>query len=165
MDNWLDDKLQFARLLSEIQAIGLTKKQLRTLCIEMDLKPSDITEVFDRATGCFEACKAILPNAARKGRTENMDTVFVATEHEPDNCEFPVMVKNVFATQELAEDYITRLEAARDEEGEQDDGDLYWALEPCQVLASVDEVLTAIAEDEKSCAMCAEQRETHESMS
>ena len=74
-----------------------------------------------------------------------MDTVFVVTEHEPDNCEFPVVVKNVFATEKLAQDYIAELEAARDEEGDQHDGELYWEWETHGVLASAADVLTAIA--------------------
>ena len=68
-----------------------------------------------------------------------MDTVFVVLENEPDNGEFPVVIKEIFATEKLADDYIAGLEADRDGEGEKTDEDLYWECEPRRVLTSIDE--------------------------
>lgn len=56
-DLWSDDLIQFARLLSEINA---TQDNLdyEALCESMDLTPGDIVELFDRAGLVFEATKA-----------------------------------------------------------------------------------------------------------
>lgn len=56
---WDDDLIQFARLLAEIAAThdGL---DIQTLCESMDLEPSDINELFDRADAVWERAKAQL---------------------------------------------------------------------------------------------------------
>lgn len=53
---WLDDKLQFARLICEIVATqdGLN---IDTLCESMDLEPADVQELFDRADLVWEEAK------------------------------------------------------------------------------------------------------------
>jgi len=58
---WLNDKLQFARLLSEIQAAGgFTDELLSDLLESMDLKVADIFEILERADKVFENSKAII---------------------------------------------------------------------------------------------------------
>ena len=52
-DLWLDDKIQIARLLSEINYIGLTDGQLEQLEVSMDLEREFIFEIFDRAENIF----------------------------------------------------------------------------------------------------------------
>lgn len=54
---WLNDSIQFPRLLAEINSIGLTRGQIRDLCASMDLEPPDIYELFDRAENAWTAHK------------------------------------------------------------------------------------------------------------
>lgn len=55
---WLDDSIQFPRLIAEIKAVGLSPQQMRELCASMDLTPEDIHELMDRAEEKFECLKA-----------------------------------------------------------------------------------------------------------
>ena len=52
---WDNDGIQFARLLSEIDGIGLTDSQYMHLRDSMDLSNNEINEIFDRANKAFEA--------------------------------------------------------------------------------------------------------------
>lgn len=54
---WGDDNVQFARLLSEIHAAGLTNEQVLTISESMDLPPAQIQELFERAEVSFEESK------------------------------------------------------------------------------------------------------------
>ena len=53
---WKDDKLQFARLLCEIQATQ-SKLNIKELCENMDLDKENIFELFNRANDVFENSK------------------------------------------------------------------------------------------------------------
>ena len=53
---WEDDKLQFARLLCEIQATQ-SKLNIKELCENMDLDKENIFELFNRANDVFENSK------------------------------------------------------------------------------------------------------------
>ena len=57
---WGRDDVQFARLLAEIRAVGLTNEQMEELCISMDLSVREINELLDRAEAAFEGFKAEL---------------------------------------------------------------------------------------------------------
>lgn len=63
-DRWGDDELQFARLLDELQAVGVTNlmKEAEWQAIEssMDLKREDIMTIFDRAQRRWDQAKADL---------------------------------------------------------------------------------------------------------
>lgn len=48
---WREDPSQFARLLSEIRAMGLTPAQYKQLGESMDLKAEEIDELLERAEG------------------------------------------------------------------------------------------------------------------
>jgi len=48
---WFDNSIQFPRLLSEIMAIGLTKRQWADLLETMDLESSELEDLFSRAQG------------------------------------------------------------------------------------------------------------------
>lgn len=54
---WERDDVQFPRLLAEIKAAGLNKRQMEELCASMDLTRADIHDLFDRAEETFEAIK------------------------------------------------------------------------------------------------------------
>lgn len=55
---WLDNSIQFPRLLSEIHAeIVFTEAQRLALCETMDLNWEDIEELFSRADCEFEGIK------------------------------------------------------------------------------------------------------------
>jgi len=55
---WKNDKIQFARLISEAEAIGLfTNKAYKELGKEMDLEPDNISELIDRAQKVFDQSK------------------------------------------------------------------------------------------------------------
>lgn len=52
--NWKNNQLQFARLLSEIQASKLTSEQYKDLSESMDLSFDEIDKLLQRATDAFE---------------------------------------------------------------------------------------------------------------
>jgi len=54
---WADNRIQFPRLLAEINSVGLTPKQYRDLSESMDLTTEEIDELFDRAIQEWEAIK------------------------------------------------------------------------------------------------------------
>jgi hypothetical protein len=55
---WADDKIQFARLLCEIQAnIVGSKKDWASLLESMDLTQEEVDSLFDRAERVWEASK------------------------------------------------------------------------------------------------------------
>lgn len=56
---WENDFIQFARLLNEIRATQEDFDE-EALCDEMDLEPSDIDELFDRAMIVWETAKGNL---------------------------------------------------------------------------------------------------------
>lgn len=55
---WLDNSIQFPRLLAELRAIGLTPEQYAFLTESMDLEESDIDEVLERAESEWQKIKA-----------------------------------------------------------------------------------------------------------
>lgn len=58
---WEDDKLQFARLISEIQSVGgFDAELIHALAESMDLKITDIHELMERAEAVFEEEKSKL---------------------------------------------------------------------------------------------------------
>lgn len=54
---WNDDLIQFARLLSEINAVGFRELDWTGLCDSMDLTHVDIDDLFDRADAVWEQAK------------------------------------------------------------------------------------------------------------
>lgn len=61
---WLDDGIQFMRLLAEIDAVGLTRRQLVDLALSMDLREDQLSELFDRAMAQWDAYKETIPKGA-----------------------------------------------------------------------------------------------------
>lgn len=59
-DNWSDNKIQFARLLAEIRAVGLTPEQYRDLTRSMGLYRFNINEILERAEKEWENIKILL---------------------------------------------------------------------------------------------------------
>ena len=61
---WDDNTIQFARLLDELQAVGvvnlLKKKEWQALMASMDLTKEDILEIWDRATDVYDQIKTTL---------------------------------------------------------------------------------------------------------
>lgn len=57
MRAWESDHIQFARLLSEINAVGLKSKMIAQLAQRMDLEPIHVHELFARADEAFERVK------------------------------------------------------------------------------------------------------------
>lgn len=64
MELWKNDKIQFARLLAEIDAIGLSATAWWTLCDSMDLEPEDIQAIFDRAEEYWDFVKENRPRTS-----------------------------------------------------------------------------------------------------
>ena len=56
-DLWENDDIQFARLLAEIKAVGLTPEQMDGLSESMDLSKEHIHQLLDRAEEVFEYVK------------------------------------------------------------------------------------------------------------
>lgn len=54
---WLDNKIQFPRLLAEIRAAGLTKEQYQVLKESMDLTHNEIDELLQRAEEVWDGVK------------------------------------------------------------------------------------------------------------
>jgi hypothetical protein len=55
---WLDNSIQFPRLLAEINAnVDMSVGDMVALCESMDLNPLDINELFDRADEEWERIK------------------------------------------------------------------------------------------------------------
>lgn len=57
---WDVDLVQFARLLDEINAIGLTNDQTELLAASMEVEPKDIRQLLNRATARWEEIKSLL---------------------------------------------------------------------------------------------------------
>lgn len=57
---WKNNKVQFARLLAEIEAVGLTGDQRKSLCDSMDLDLVELDELFERAQTEFQTIKESL---------------------------------------------------------------------------------------------------------
>lgn len=55
---WNDDDIQLPRLLAEINAVGLSKKQYKELSQSMDLPRELIDELLDRAERRWQLIKA-----------------------------------------------------------------------------------------------------------
>lgn len=56
---WLDDSIQFPRLLAEIWANGIPLAQLNTICESMSITNDQLYELFDRADTEWERQKEI----------------------------------------------------------------------------------------------------------
>ena len=63
---WKDDRIQFARLLAEISAIGLCPEDKQAICESMDLEPAELEALFSRAEASWEEIKVVhgLPGEA-----------------------------------------------------------------------------------------------------
>jgi NADH:ubiquinone oxidoreductase subunit E len=53
---WLDNRIQFARLIAEMQGY-VSYKVVRIVAKEMDLTPDQVLELFDRAVAEWEVIK------------------------------------------------------------------------------------------------------------
>ena len=59
-DLWNDNSIQFPRLLAEILAAGCIEGELLdTVCDSMDLTPTDVYELFDRAETEWQRLKEV----------------------------------------------------------------------------------------------------------
>jgi hypothetical protein len=58
---WNNDTVQFARLISELEAAGaFTNNVVETLCESMDLSVGEIDEIVERAQNSFDEVKSNL---------------------------------------------------------------------------------------------------------
>lgn len=58
-DNWKNDQIQFARLISELESIGAFSNEIMEgLSEETDLSQSEICEIIDRAQAAWDETKA-----------------------------------------------------------------------------------------------------------
>lgn len=57
---WDVDLVQFARLLDEINAVGLTDDQMKALATSMEVEPKDIRQLLNRAAARWEEIKPLL---------------------------------------------------------------------------------------------------------
>jgi hypothetical protein len=57
LPKWLDNSIQFPRLIAEILAVGLDEQQWDDLLTSMDLESDDLSELFDRAQYEWEKAK------------------------------------------------------------------------------------------------------------
>ena len=55
---WLDNSIQFPRLLAEIIGVGLSDEQWESLLETMDLGSDELNELFDRAQSEWEKAKS-----------------------------------------------------------------------------------------------------------
>jgi hypothetical protein len=54
---WLDNSIQFPRLIAEINGIGLTDEMYDLLCESMDLTSDEVDELFERAEAEWQKIK------------------------------------------------------------------------------------------------------------
>ena len=57
LDNWENDLIQFARLLSEIRAVGLNTSQVSQVLESMDISRGQLDDLLERAEMVFENAK------------------------------------------------------------------------------------------------------------
>ena len=57
MSNWDNNELQFARLLSELVAAGLSQETIQGAAVSMDLCRHEVQEILARAEKVFEGAK------------------------------------------------------------------------------------------------------------
>lgn len=70
-NKWLDNSIQFPRLLAEICATcQIRKKDFESLCESMDLTKDEVNELFDRAQAEWEKIKARTIAKPGKQKTE-----------------------------------------------------------------------------------------------
>ena len=67
---WLDNEVQFARVIAEAEGLGLfTSDVARQLCSEMDLSERDLAHLLERARKRFDRAKEeALKGSRRKTR-------------------------------------------------------------------------------------------------
>ena len=64
---WLDNELQFARLIAEAEGLGLfTPDATRALCSEMDLSERDFAHLLERARKRFDRAKTEILTGAKE---------------------------------------------------------------------------------------------------
>jgi hypothetical protein len=65
---WLDNEVQFARLIAEAEGLGLfTPDATKALCSEMDLSERDLMHLLERARKRFDRAKEdVLKGRRRK---------------------------------------------------------------------------------------------------
>ena len=81
MPNWSNNRVQFARLISEIAGAldeSQTKDLIVDLCRSMDLSPNEVIELFDRAERMWELDKMQEESFAASGRSR-------CTAHMPES--------------------------------------------------------------------------------
>ncbi len=116
---WENDRVQFARLIQEIQmAGGLTSKVTKALRDSMDLTRSELVSLFDRARRIFEATKAVLK--VPPGGDVNVEVVDIGGEQITIQVEPGVLIldfsKNGQA-QEGGRIWLTRGQTDAEEQG------------------------------------------------
>lgn len=57
---WDVDFVQFARLLDEINAVGLTEDQVKAVATSMEVEPKDVRQIMNRAASRWEDLKPLL---------------------------------------------------------------------------------------------------------
>ena len=74
---WLDTELQFARLISEAEGLGLfTRGARKALCAETELSERDIEHLLGRARTRFDrAKKEILAGASNKTQRKRKEKI------------------------------------------------------------------------------------------
>ncbi len=72
--HWLDNELQFARLIAEAEGLGLfTPDATRALCSEMDLSERDFAHLLERARKRFDRAKEeVLKGTKRKTKRKSV---------------------------------------------------------------------------------------------
>lgn len=96
---WEDDCLQFARLLAEIRAVGLTHDQMLALSVSMNLHKDYVEEIFARAKNRFEEIKQYLDDT---GNTTPV-AKWVVGYNNDDTGTFVKLAEHIFS---LSEDLI-----------------------------------------------------------
>ena len=71
---WKNDKLQFARLIAEIEAAGgFTESLIQALCTSMDLEKDQVTELIDRGQEFWDEQKEMPTIAELEANGEFVD--------------------------------------------------------------------------------------------
>lgn len=72
---WSDDTAQFARLIAEMESLGILATHQEQIQTELDLEPNEFAELIDRAQATYDANKARIPRPGAITTRVPLDTL------------------------------------------------------------------------------------------
>lgn len=82
---WDNDLIQFARLIAEMESLGILADHQEQIQEELDLEPSELAELIDRAQTIYDASKARLAHLGATTSSESKDPPVIKAETHTDD--------------------------------------------------------------------------------